>query len=436
MKEIIGKVTIVGKVKDYGEEANWGRDWIHNFKFFMEIDSEEHGTICAMVECKADSTQWGFRIPNDAERQKPFVGDKVKITTHRLRENGNGSKWASVTQNQSYEIIKKDKKARKERDTWIAQQKKERDEAWEQKKEESKQSILDAKLEELGHLETQKYDERLPEAVRDVMNKTFDFDTILKLLRDTVWWVNPEGEGGKQAVYNLSGALIEEGYPGTGLRKPGSVLHGHPATIRKSILTKAINSGLIIETEEGYKATELGIKTLVGIDTCPECDELRMPISTYSHYANPASRYSRTSHLGATYHCKHEIKEICKYQRGCNVGNSFKSYKNTDKRLTEINQIAGVKFSTPASPIFQRVVKERGKRIIQVTKEEMAIIDNSRKIINPETHVKECGSKVLGIPTSVRGGLVCPDCGNLVLGGGIGSGMEVPNTKYRIIEGD
>ena len=434
MMEIIGTVLKIGKVKDYGCEVDFGRNWQPNYKFFIQVDSKEFGIINAMVECKAERTDWGFKITEDAERQKPLQGDTVKFTTHQLKVNG--ATWASVTWKQEYTIIKKSKKARKERDAWIAEQKKEREEAWKQEKEESKQNILDLKLEGLGHLETQKYDERLPEAVREVMNKTFDFNTILGILRDTVWWVNPEGEGGKQAVYNLSGVLMEEGYPGTGLRKPGSALHGHPATIRKSILTKAINSGLIIETEEGYKATELGIKTLVGIDTCPECNELRMPISTHSHYANPASRYSRTSHLGATYHCKHEIKEICKYQRGCNVGNSFKSYKNTDKRLTEINQIAGVKFSTPASPIFQRVVKERGKRIIQVTKEEMAIIDNSRKIINPETHVKECGSKVLGIPTSVRGGLVCPDCGNLVLGGGIGSGMEVPNTKYRIIEED
>lgn len=433
MKEIIGKVTRVGKVKDYGQEANWGRDWIHNFKFFIEIDSEEHGTICAMVECKAESTDWGIKISKDAERQKPLQGDTVKFTTHQLKVNG--ATWASVTWKQQYTIIKKSKKARKERDAWIAQKKKEREEAWEQKKEKTKQSVIDSKLELLGHLETQKYDDRLPEAVRNVMNKTFNFDTVLGLLRATVWWVTPEGEGGKQAVYNLSGVLIEEGYPGTGLRSPGSVLHGHPATVRKSILNKAINSGLIIETEKGYKATEIGIKTLVKIDTCPECRELRKPVSTYSHYST--LRYSKTTHHGATYHCKHEIDEIYKYQQGCNTGTTFKSYKDTEKKLAKINKVAGVSSSTPATPVFQRVVKERGKRIIQVTKEEMVIIDNSKKAINPEAHVKECGSKALGIPTSLRGGLVCPDCGKLVLGGiGIGAGMEIPNTEYRIIEED
>lgn len=431
MKEIIGKVTKVGKVRDYGQEANWGRDWIHNFKFFMEIDSEEHGTICAMVECKADSTQWGFKIPTDADRQKPFVGDKVKITTHRLQENG--VKWASVTWNQSYRIIKKSKKARKERDAWIAERKQKRDDTFQKKIEEKKQLNLDLKLEELGHLETQKHDDRLPEAVRDVMNKTFNFDTVRGMLRATVWWVTPEGEGGKQAVYNLSGVLLEEGYPGTGLRKPGSVLHGHPATVRKSILNKAINSGLIIETEKGYKATELGIKTLVRIDTCPECGELRKPVSTYSHYST--QRYSKTTHHGAKYHCKHEIDETYKYQQGCNTGTSFKNYKNTEEKLTKINEVAGVNSSTPAFPVFQRVVKEKGKRIIQVTKEEREIIEKaSGRLLSPEEHEKLCKSTKPGLPTTHRAMLVCPDCGKTILGGGIGAGMEVPNTKYRIIE--
>lgn len=353
MKEITGKVTRVGKVRDYGQEANWGRDWIHDFKFFMEVDTKEMGAVLTMVSCKAYQNTYGYKIKADADRQKPLVGDKVKFTTHRIRENGDGSKWASVTWNQEYVIIKKSKKARKERDTWIVQKKQEREEAWEQKKKDFKQNILDGKLERLGHLETQKYDERLPEAVRNVINKTFNFDTILGMLRATVWWITPEGEGGKQAVYNLSGVLIEEGYPGTGLRRPGGVLHGHPATVRKSILNKAINSGLIIETEKGYKATELGIKILVKVDTCPECNELRKPVSTYSHYSNPATGYSQTTHHGATYRCKHEIDETYKHQQNCNMGTTFKSYKDTEKTLTKINKIAGVSSSTPAIPVSE-----------------------------------------------------------------------------------
>jgi len=30
----------------------------------------------------------------------------------------------------------------------------------------------------------------------------------------------------------------------------------------------------------------------------------------------------------------------------------------------------------------------------------------------------------------------CHDCGKTILGGGIGVGMEIPNTTYRIIEDD
>ena len=350
MKELIGIVVKTGKVKDYGYETNFGKNWQPDCKFYMQVDTNKF-IVNAMVQVKAERNGFGYKIPEKEERQKPLVGDEVKFTTHRLNHSEDGSNWASVTWNQSFKITKKSKKARKERDAWVAQKKKERDEAWKQKKEESKQNILYTKLEELGHLETQKYDERFPEVVRDVINKTFDFDTILGLLRATVWWVTPEGEGGMQATYDLGGGIFEDGYPGTGLRKPGSVLHGHPATVRKSILNKAISSGLIIETEKGYKATELGIKTLVKIDTCPECDELRKPVSTYSHYS--LQRYSRTTHHGATYHCKHEIDETYKHQQGCNAGTTFKNYKDTEKKLAKINKIAGVKSSTPTTPVSE-----------------------------------------------------------------------------------
>ena len=67
------------------------------------------------------------------------------------------------------------------------------------------------------------------------------------------------GEGGKQAVYGLSGVILEDGYPGTGM-PPTRVgpLHSIPASVRKSILSKSMKSGLVIETKEGYNATELG----------------------------------------------------------------------------------------------------------------------------------------------------------------------------------
>ena len=252
--ELTGKVLKIGKIKDYGQDINFGKDWQQNCKFFMQVDTDK-GIINAMVQVKAERNDYGYKIPDDEERQKPLVGDKVKFTTHRLNSSGDGSSWASVTWNQTFEITKKSVKARKERDAWIEERKLKKRQEWQNKIDKQKQQQLDAKLELLGHLETQKYDERLPEAVREVINKTFDFDMILKLLRDTVWWVSPEGEGGKQAVYNLAGVLVEEGYPGTGLRKPGSALHGHPATVRKSILTKAIDSGLIIKTDKGYKVT-------------------------------------------------------------------------------------------------------------------------------------------------------------------------------------
>jgi len=79
-----------------------------------------------------------------------------------------------------------------------------------------------------------------------------------------------EGEGGKHAIYSLSGVILEDGYPGTGMRRPSGPLNGLPESIRKSILSKAVKSGLIAETEDGFKATELGIGLLMNLDyrTC------------------------------------------------------------------------------------------------------------------------------------------------------------------------
>jgi len=75
------------------------------------------------------------------------------------------------------------------------------------------------------------------------------------------------------------------------------------------------------------------------------------------------------------------------------------------------------------------------KRIIQVTAEEREIIKKvSGRILSPEEHGKNCKSTKSGLPTSYRAMLVCPDCGETILGGGIGAGMEVPNTEYRIIK--
>jgi hypothetical protein len=120
-EKLVGTVTKVGKVKDYGHTVNWGRSWHSIYKFFMEVETQDEGTVLAMVQCDAEDTRWGFKIPKEAERQKPFVGDKVGFTTHRIRENG--AKWASVTFNQKYVILEENKKAREERDAWVAEQK-------------------------------------------------------------------------------------------------------------------------------------------------------------------------------------------------------------------------------------------------------------------------------------------------------------------------
>jgi len=329
--ELIGKVVKIGRVKDYGVQPSWGK-YIPDYKFYMQIDTKDEGIVNVMVQCKGEQTDYGFRIPKDADRQKPYVGDEVVITTHTLKKNG--GKWASVTWNQSIEITEVCIKARKERDEWIAKKKAERQAEYKQKIEDAKQSRIDAELERLGHLETQKYDERLPEDVRSKISKTFDIELIIKLLRDTSWFVTPEGEGGKQAVYNMvTGYVMEDGYPGTGMRRPGGCLHGHPDSVRKSILNKAIESNLIINTNNGYKSTEKGLKLLLKLDKCNECQEIRRPVNAVSVvvYERSSKRY----HLGIRYMCSCEIEKE-RPRSGCNTGLIITELKSTPKKLEKI----------------------------------------------------------------------------------------------------
>lgn len=335
MVEIIGTVTKIGKIKDYGHETNWGRNFVHIYKFFLEVESKEHGIINAMVECTAEETNFGLRIPKGESRQRPFMGDVIKFTTHRLQKNG--ATWASVTFNQSFEVIKENPKAREELQNFIAQKKQEREQEFQNKVEETKRLNKERKDARLAELEQQRNDERLPELVRKEITQTFDIDKIINILRDTVWFVVPEGEGGKRAIYSLSGVMLEDGYPGSGMRRPGGPLHSLPASVRKSVLSKAIKSGLILETEKGYKATEMGIRLLVKLDTCPVCHELREPHRGTSHYTIPG-RFSQSHDQGVRYHCKHEIQEQYKHQQGCNSGTTYSDCKNIDvkrKRIME-----------------------------------------------------------------------------------------------------
>lgn len=97
------------------------------------------------------------------------------------------------------------------------------------------------------------------------------------------------------------------------------LLHSIPASVCKSILSKAVKSGLIAETEDGFKATELGIGLLMNLDSCPTCRELRLPYHTTSHYVIPG-RSAQHYELGIRYICKHGIQEAYRNQQGSNIG--------------------------------------------------------------------------------------------------------------------
>lgn len=320
--ELIGKVLKIGKIKDYGFESNWGKKWTEVPRFFMQIQTDAE-VVNVMVDCKAEQTQYGYRIPKEEPRQRPFIGDTVKITTQRLRQGKDGISWASVTWNQTIEVVKENPEARAELQAFIEKKKQEREDAFKAKVAESKQKRVEAKLARKAELEQQKNDERLPETLRNEITESFDIIRIKMLLRDTKWFAPiEEGEGGKRAVYSLSGAIEAEGYAGNGMRRPSGALYNLPQSVRASVLSKAIRAGIIAEKDGRYSATELGKELLIKLDSCTKCNQQRKPYHTTSHYTMPGS-WSSSRDVGITFHCDCEIKEQYDSQRSCNAGVSF-----------------------------------------------------------------------------------------------------------------
>jgi len=228
-----------------------------------------------------------------------------------------------VTWNQTLEIVKENQEARAELEAFKQQKRQEREAEFQKQIAERKQETADAKAERIKELKQQKEDSRLPEDLRKEITQTFDLKRIISLLRDTSWF-GPigEGEGGMQAIYNLSGAMEKEGYPGTGMRRPNGALYNMPKSVRTSVINKGTKAGIIEEKNGGYSATELGKKLLVELDSCPECKEQRKPYHTASHYSMPG-RWSSSANIGIYFHCECEIKKIYASQQGSNMGVGF-----------------------------------------------------------------------------------------------------------------
>lgn len=78
---VLGKVSKVAKPKMY----------IYGPKFFMEVDSKQHGTVKVMVSIES---------LDNPTRQSPFKGDTVEFTGKEIK-NG----WINVTPKYHYAII-------------------------------------------------------------------------------------------------------------------------------------------------------------------------------------------------------------------------------------------------------------------------------------------------------------------------------------------
>ena len=103
----------------------------------------------------------------------------------------------------------------------------------------------------------------LPSDFQSRLSSTFDYANIKQLLANTYYrGPIPEGEGG-------SG--------GHGLRKRGHVLMRKPDTHRNSILRKATEVDVIVETSEGYATTSRGADILERMMLCDDCGTQEIP---------------------------------------------------------------------------------------------------------------------------------------------------------------
>jgi len=266
-QEISGLIKKVGKVKAYDNSNAWDREITFVFKFFMEVENKD-GIYLAMVTVDGEMTEWGPRIKKDGRREKPLIGDKVRFTTHRIREGKDGARWCSVTWNQEFEITYKSESARQELADFIARKKAEREEAYQQKLKEQEEQAYEAKAESLSRQFAEENDDRIPQDVRDEFNSVFNWDRLFNVLKQTQSPIDI-GEAPHMCPHGGPRACGCQ-TPGSGLRYSHTgALYGLPRAHRNSVIKKALKTNLITIHKESddedsvlYIITERGRQVL------------------------------------------------------------------------------------------------------------------------------------------------------------------------------
>ncbi|MFW6130554.1 MAG: hypothetical protein ACOC56_05155 [Atribacterota bacterium] len=105
MVAIIGKVTKCGKVKQYTNKKTGEQ----TPKFFLELDTKEHGLVKVMVTTSLDKASQNYR-------ERPFAGDIVRVESWGINNKG----WMNITPVGSYKILFHDGKKE-----WIKNKKEE-----------------------------------------------------------------------------------------------------------------------------------------------------------------------------------------------------------------------------------------------------------------------------------------------------------------------
>lgn len=139
--------------------------------------------------------------------------------------------------------------------------------------------------------------QKLPDDVQAELTKAaFNPGTVRELIRDT-YYMGPIGIGRGGWI----GAL-NNGQPGTQLRRPNGALYNYPRSWRYTALERALRAGIIQHVGGGrFASTERGVAILRRIDHCPDCDETRVPMVKHSRYVgNPNTEGSIESHALVT----------------------------------------------------------------------------------------------------------------------------------------
>lgn len=208
-------VTVIGKVLKSGRPKKYANkyDNVPITKFFLEVETHNHGIVKAMVITNEDKK-------SPLYRERPFIGDTVELESMRIK-NG----WMSVTEKRKYKILSHDG-----REAWIEQKNSE---------EKKENEIKNARTEYKNKILSENKENHLNEIKKYFKSCKSTF--INGLISDVLKYIDKHGSTIEGIEGHYDSLDMSGNYLGTGLRaSPGAPLWNHPKNIRKSVLDEGV----------------------------------------------------------------------------------------------------------------------------------------------------------------------------------------------------